>query len=133
MNPYTRLLPEHGGIENIYYPKLGISVTTCEHLYESIHVSVKVPTGTPTDFASVPWPFRMIFPNVGPYARAAIFHDQLYRQQTCSRRTADSIFLDIMTHDNVVWWQKWPIYAAVRFGGGYFWAKQARKNAKESQ
>lgn len=126
----VRFTPEDNCLHGKYCGRFGMFVTTVEHKYESLHVSVTVPAGTPTDFASVPWPLTVIYPNVGPYARAALFHDQLYRQQTCSRRTADSIFLDIMLHDHTPKWQAYPIYWAVRIGGAYYWARQAERNRK---
>ncbi len=126
-----RFVPADNCIHGKYCGRFAMFVTTEDHLYESLHVSVTVPAGTPTDFASVPWPLTVIFPNVGPYSRAALFHDQLYRQQTCSRATADAIFLHIMSLDQTPAWQRVPIYLAVRAFGWIFWQRRAEK--KRSQ
>lgn len=41
-------------------------------------VSITVPKGTLTDFASVPGPFRVFVGRVGPHLEATIVHDYLY-------------------------------------------------------
>lgn len=40
---------------------------------------ILVPAGFVTDFASIPWGVRNLFPPNGPWARPAIIHDLLYR------------------------------------------------------
>lgn len=40
---------------------------------------IVVPAGFKTDFASIPWGFRNLFPPIGKYSRAAVIHDFLYR------------------------------------------------------
>lgn len=40
---------------------------------------IVVPAGFKTDFASIPWGFRNLFPPLGKYSRAAVVHDFLYR------------------------------------------------------
>lgn len=133
MSKYYSFTPPDNCLHGKYCGSFSKFVTTKNHEFKSINTEVIVPMGSETDFASVPRPFNWLYPNVGPYARAALFHDQLYRQQTCSRRTADSIFLDIMKIDHTPAWQRYPIYWAVRIGGGYYWARQARNNAEESE
>lgn len=124
---YHRFTPDDNCIHGKYCSRFAMFITTVEHRYQSLHVDVTVPPGTPTDFASVPWPLTVLYPNVGPYSRAALFHDQLYRQQTCSRRTADSIFYDVMTHDKTPLWQRYPMYLAVRLFGWVFWNKRLKE------
>jgi len=53
--------------------------------------------------------------------RAAMFHDMLYRQQKVSREFADAIFIDIMTHDKVPFYYRYPLYWSVRLFGGFAW------------
>ena len=60
-------------------------------------VTVKVPAGYITDFASIPWPFSLVFKPDGPWAKAAVIHDFLYTDYlNMSRVIADSIFLEAM-------------------------------------
>lgn len=102
-------------------------VTTCRHSYQNTVTDVEVPAGFRTDFASVPWLFRRLFPQVGRYSRAALFHDAVYRGQLASRTQADALFLAIMRHDNVPAWQRWPLYLAVRFFGWIPWRERSRR------
>ncbi|MEM8864070.1 MAG: DUF1353 domain-containing protein [Planctomycetota bacterium] len=99
-------------------------VTTCDHHYENTITNITVPAGTRTDFASVPWFFRRLFPQVGGYSRAALFHDQLYIEGKVSRAQADAIFLALMEHDDVPPWPRWPIYLAVRCFGWIPWNRR---------
>lgn len=126
----VKFVPDHQGIEGVYHPKLGLTVTTCEHKYYSQMVTSVVPSGACTDGASVPWLFRWLFPKVGPYSLAALHHDEMYRTQKCSRRTADSEFLFIMLETKTPKWQAYPMYWAVRIGGWVYWDARAAKKGK---
>jgi hypothetical protein len=66
---------------------------------------------------------------VNPYGneqRAALFHDQAYRQQDCSRFTADAAFRSIMERDGVNWLRTVVLYYGVRFGGRKAWREHRR-------
>lgn len=80
-------------------------------------VSVVVPEGFVTDFASIPRPLWSLYPPTGLYAPAAVVHDYLYRTKETSRGTADSIFLHAMTDLGVRRTARWTIYLAVRAFG----------------
>ncbi|MEN1680320.1 MAG: DUF1353 domain-containing protein [Planctomycetota bacterium] len=101
-------------------------VTTCIHEYHNDITIVVVPPGFRTDFASVPWFFRRILPQVGKYSRPALFHDKLYREGLVTRVQADAAMLAMMKHDGVALWQRWAIYAAVRCFGWIPWNKLRR-------
>ena len=51
----------------------------------STRFAITVPSGFVTDFASIPAAFRAVLSPTGRPGRAAIIHDFLYWDQTCSR------------------------------------------------
>ena len=93
-------------------------------------ISLVVPKGFLTDFASVPRFLWAIFPPIDRWSRAALIHDYLYRTGKVSRAEADAIFLAIMKEDGVPWYQRWPMYLAVRTFGYLPWRKLRGKSHK---
>lgn len=77
-------------------------------------ISVFVPEGFVTDFASVPRIFWPIFPPAGRYCEAAVIHDYLCASGTCSRFLADSLFRECMCQLGVPLWKRWLMYYGVR-------------------
>ena len=79
-----------------------------------------VPAGTETDFASVPRPFVWFLPTYGPYTKAAILHDYLWRHAVpkgdISLADADGIFRRAMRELRVPFLRRWMMWAAVRLG-----------------
>ena len=61
---------------------------------------ITVPSGFVSDFASMPWAARRILPSFGPWARAAVLHDYLYRTRgeggRWTRKQADDMFAEAM-------------------------------------
>lgn len=97
-------------------------------------VSVSVPRGFVTDFASVPRLFWSLVPPIGRYGFAALFHDYAYWQQTTDRKAADRLFRDTMTELKVSPFTCWLLYSSVRLFGGFAWRNNARaKSAGESR
>ena len=94
---------------------------------------VIVPVGFVTDFASVPFGVRNLFPRDGKWTKAAIPHDYLYftlgLHGKYSRKECDKIFLEIMEVLNVSWIQRHVMYRAVRVGGGFGWKKRKKQLA----
>ena len=83
-------------------------------------LTVTVPAGFETDFASCPRALWPIFPPAGEWNRAAVVHDFLYGIGSgCSRFLADAIFRDAMTTLGVPWCRRVLMYYAVRLFGGY--------------
>lgn len=87
---------------------------------------IVVPVGSRTDFASIPRFLHACFPPDGPWGPAAIVHDYLYREGRCgpdedarcaTRRDADAVFLEGMDDLGVPWYQRWPMWLAVRLFG----------------
>lgn len=87
-------------------------------------LTVAVPKGFITDFASVPRLLWSVFPPMGRYSRAAVIHDWLYsNSKTCSRFLADAIFRDAMKDLGVPMWRRVVMYYAVRICGWKGWVK----------
>lgn len=82
--------------------------------YKGSGLTVKVPAGFVTDFASVPWCLRTWFPPAGPWAKAAVVHDFLYETGLISRAIADRIFYEAMGVLDVPAWRRFVMYAAVK-------------------
>lgn len=80
-------------------------------------ISVVVPEGFITDFASIPRALWSLYPPTGLYAPAAVVHDYIYRNGLFSRGTADAIFLHAMEDLKVRRTARWTIYLAVRAFG----------------
>ena len=94
-------------------------------------LSLTVPAGFETDFASVPFGFRWLVPVVGRHGKAAVLHDALYAGACVGwappmrdRALADAVFFEAMTVLEVRPWRKWLIWLAVRVFGGRYWHKQ---------
>ena len=97
---------------------------------EGSGIVVTVGAGFETDFASIPRGLWNLFPPTGPYGKAAVVHDCLYRTQTLmsaqiSRKRADDIFLEAMGVLHVGRFTKYTVYWAVRAGGGRIWRTHA--------
>lgn len=83
-----------------------------------------VEPGFITDFASVGWFMRRVFPSAGngahgSYGPASVIHDLCYRAKPrlMSRKEADDTFYDAMVDSNVSWWRRWAMWTAVRLFG----------------
>lgn len=84
-----------------------------------------VPVGFETDFASIPFGVRNLFPPLGRWGRPAIIHDYLYATKgeagRFTRLQADRIFLEAMEVVGVPAWRRTVMFRAVRLGGGGGW------------
>jgi hypothetical protein len=87
--------------------------------------SVTVPYGFVTDFASVPRLFWSIFPPIGRYGYAALFHDFVYWEQKITRREADDVFKATMQELGVPVWKLAILFSAVRLFGFVAWRGNA--------
>ena len=103
-------------------------------------VAITVPAGAPTDLASIPrFAWSIGFPADGPWTKAAVIHDFLYRTRgTCrwnlrlcvtgrkrpfTRAESDAILRDAMKVLGVGAWQRLVIWLAVRLGGASGWGR----------
>ncbi len=90
-------------------------------------VSVDVPAGFETDFASVPRFFWRIVPPFGRYSPAAVVHDFLYFSGQVSRKDADETFYRLMGSLGVPDWKRWAMYYAVRAFGWIAWNEHRKR------
>jgi hypothetical protein len=106
--------------------KQGRTLAVVTRPYAYIHpvygqdVTVEVPKGFVTDFASIPRIFHFIVHPFGSHAPAAVLHDYLYAvgQKKC-RALADKLFLNAMKEAGVPGFRRSVMFRMVRtFGGG---------------
>lgn len=108
-----------------------------------------------TDFASVPWPARMLIPKDGDYNQAAVLHDYLYYMlgrvrvvdrlgneswYVFTRKECDEIFKRAMRtlHKSsadikIPTWKRRVMYRAVRLGGWKGWNRRKKQLKKEKK
>jgi len=91
-----------------------------------LNTIVTIPVGFITDGASIPKIFWNILQPTGPYFRAAVIHDYLYRWQKFTRRQSDDALLEGMWVLNCKRWQYCCIYIAVRCFGFFAWKKDGK-------
>jgi hypothetical protein len=81
---------------------------------------VTVPSGTATDFASVPRPFVWFIPRYGRWTKPAILHDHLWATMAprgeLSWRDADRYFREAMAHTEVPLIRRWIMWSMARWG-----------------
>lgn len=93
---------------------------------------ITVPSGTITDFASVPRIFWTICPPFGKYTAAAVVHDFLYSKRgeysrsepALTRKESDAVFLEAMTVLGVPLWKRFIMWRAVRRFGWISYPKK---------
>ena len=90
---------------------------------------IVIPQGFVTDFASVPLAAQSVLPQLGPHAMAAVLHDYLYWDQSCTREQADLLFYEAMTEYGVAGWRRSVAYWAVRWRGGTAWSANAAERS----
>ena len=91
-------------------------------------VSVSVPKGFVTDFASIPFYLRWLVGPTGPYGMAAVVHDFLYWDQRCGKTAADHAFRRAMEEAKVSAPLRTGLYTAVAlFGGAAYVGNAAEK------
>jgi hypothetical protein len=94
--------------------------------------TITVPAGAVTDLASIPRAAWSIgFPPDGPWLKAAVVHDSLYRRrgdvvrtghpQPYTRAQSDGILREAMAVLGVGAFERFVIWSAVRLGGAAGW------------
>lgn len=99
----------------LYHPL----IYKCDGIKDGL--TIIIPKGFTTDFASVPKIFCPILPHTGKYTKASALHDYLYSTYSddvlCNRAEADKLFLQAMTYSGVAPWKRMLLYYAVRIFG----------------
>lgn len=107
-------------------------VTEGVSVYSSDTISVEVPDGFMTDFASIPFMFRWWQTgSLGPQRIGSYFHDFMYSgTNKFSRKEADLAFRKIMQmvgRGPRRWAQRWIMWSMVRlWGWAPYWIGQRR-------
>jgi hypothetical protein len=89
----------------------------------SKNIKIDIPKGTPTDFATIPWPASLIFPRDANYAIPAAIHDKLYKTHEFSKIASDAIFYQAMKDVGVDPFVRSLFYIAVVLFGGFRWKR----------
>lgn len=97
------------------------------------NIGIQIPTGFVTDFASVPRILWSLFPPIGRYGYAALFHDYVYWQQEITRKSADLVFNDTMKELGVPTWKRTMLFLAVRLFGRSAWRNNAALKAENEK
>ena len=94
---------------------------------------ITVPTGTVTDFSSIPW-FGRILVRWSKVDIAGVVHDWLYLAGTTSRARADGIWrlVAIAGEHHAGELQAWLGWVAIRVGGGCAWSRHRRQDAEDA-
>jgi hypothetical protein len=93
-------------------------------------VEIRVPLGFVTDFASTPRTIWSVLPPFGEYQLAAVVHDFLYWDQSCTREQADALLRVAMHESKVRAVDRETIFRAVRTFGQAAWDANAKDKAE---
>lgn len=87
-------------------------------------ISIVIPKGWRTDFASTPRLLWWLIPPMGKYSRAVVFHDWAYsRHSNVSRFLADALFRELCMQLGVPFYERILMFYAVRAFGWRHWRK----------
>ncbi len=93
---------------------------------------IVVPEGFVTDGASIPRSLWWLYNPFGPWFKAAVVHDFLYRTDTKhSRAESDAIFLEGMRVVGVPRHRRMIMYLVLRVAGWAAWSENARADGRE--
>ena len=87
---------------------------------------IEVPMEFVTDFASIPWPFRMVLPREGRYDFAAVLHDYAFRSDSVptfpNAGAANQLMKDAMEDSPFPpnWITRWLVNAGLKIGSRHF-------------
>jgi hypothetical protein len=101
-------------------------------VYVSPRVTVFIPKGFRTDFASIPrclW--RVLSPTELHIGKPAVVHDFLYRVATMpvTRKMADEELREAMKCVGAPWWKREMVYRGVRAGGAHAFVPRVGNHA----
>lgn len=97
-----------------------------EYYSELLDMTIVVPIEFETNFASIPMPFRMIWPRSGKHNKADVLHDAGYNNKLrnkfeasikLDKSTCDSIFNEAMELSGVNGFQRRMMYRMVSLFG----------------
>ncbi|PAF48763.1 hypothetical protein BKH41_05740 [Helicobacter sp. 12S02232-10] len=88
---------------------------------------IKVPAGFESDFASVPFLFRVLVSPIGRHSKPAVLHDylcELYHKGLVNRDYCDKVFNEAMKVKKVSPYHRIVLYAGVRVYAYWLRVKQ---------
>lgn len=94
-----------------------VLVNSCSYYSAVAGETIVVPAGFRTDFASVPWMFRRLFPQDGPWTLAAVVHDYFCEEKLRTSKVAAQVFREAMLDLGVPKWKAGSMYRAVLWFG----------------
>ena len=122
-------------MENLSVKKIGKqSYLLLEDItVNSLGYEIKLLKGFDFDAASIPQIFWSIIgsPFTGNYTTPATIHDGLYAGEVLDRKVCDDIFLDLMKQYKVGYLRRYPMYWAVRLGGGRVWKEHSKEEVEK--
>lgn len=77
----------------------------------------KVPAGSTTDLASIPWCLRWLFSRTGKSRKPAVFHDHMYGKKWRTRKECDLMLKQMLRERGMSWFAAQHYYLGVRAGG----------------
>jgi len=92
-------------------------------------IYLEVPSSFVSDLTSTPWPFTLLVPKWGRHGRAAVTHDFMYWDQTCSKKVADKIMRLTMRIDDAPRWRVLLVRTALKLGGWYTYRKNGKRRS----
>ena len=101
-------------------------------------VPIAPPDGFVTDYASIPFWLQWLIPRDGPHSPAAVIHDWLYRSGRVGgfridRGEADELFVECLQALGGRSSRLLALYAGVRVGGWWPWARYRRWEREPEQ
>ena len=78
---------------------------------------IRVPAGTKTDLASIPWGLRNLCSKTGRSRKPAVVHDHLYACKWETRKICDQLFREMLISRGYSRFRSGIYYAGVRSGG----------------
>lgn len=97
---------------------------------------IKVPSGFESDFASVPFLFRIFVSPIGRHSKPAVLHDYLcerYHLGEVSRDYCDEVFNEAMKVKKVPFFHRIVLYSGVRIYAYYLLLIGIIKNPKTTK
>ena len=94
----------------------GVFEVTNDFTYEGSSF-VRVPAGTKTDLASIPFFMRSIMSQTGRSRKPAVVHDYLYASKWQTRKVCDQLFQEMLRARGYSRFQAAIFYSGVRAGG----------------
>lgn len=126
----TYSIPSSPGVRPSGNNRAFVLIEVMNYEVGSTGISINIPPGFVTDYASIPRPLWGLYSPHDQYSRAAIVHDYLYWTQNCTRLQADNLFMIAMKESDVPLSTRNAVYGGVRHWGESSWERNAADREK---